>query len=234
MNFYVLLDLLVLAGPLLLSFDKKVAFYRKWPSVFSAILVLVLVFGAWDIWKTASGVWSFNPVYAGTWRLYGLPLGEWLFFVFIPYACIFILACVRAYIKDVELRIPAAVWYVLTGVFVVLAAVFRSRTYTGIVFLSVAIMLFIGTLFVPGNFKSRNFWIAMLLTYIPFLIANGILTGRPVVLYNDAENMGIRVGTIPLEDFFYSFSMLLLGFFAYDLSMRFFTRAGGKPSTNKP
>jgi lycopene cyclase domain-containing protein len=233
MDFYTILDLAVLAGPLLLSFDRKVAFYKKWPSAFSAIGIVVLIFGIWDIWKTASGVWSFNPTFAGTWRFIGLPLGEWLFFVFIPYACIFILACVRAYIKDVELRIPSANWYVLAVIFIVLAAVFRDRTYTGIVFLSVAVMIVFGNLFVPENYKSRNFWIAMLLTYIPFLIANGILTGKPVVLYNDAENMGIRVGTIPLEDFFYSFSMLLLGFFAYDLSYRFLGKSSGKPSTRK-
>ena len=61
-----MLDVAVLAGPLMLSFDKRVAFYRKWPSVFAAIIVVVVVFGAWDVWKTAVGVWSFNDVYAGT------------------------------------------------------------------------------------------------------------------------------------------------------------------------
>jgi len=225
-----MLDVAVLAGPLMLSFDKRVAFYRKWPSVFAAIIVVVVVFGAWDVWKTAVGVWSFNDVYAGTWRFLGLPRGEWLFFVFIPYACLFILACVRAYIKDAELRIPGIIWYILAALFVVAAVLFRDRTYTGVVFFSVAVMLLSGVMFIPENFRSRNFWIAMILTYIPFLVANGILTGKPVVLYNDAENLGIRVGTIPLEDFFFSLSMLLLGFFVHDLFARLLSRAKAGPS----
>jgi hypothetical protein len=41
---------------------------------------------------------------------------------------------------------------------------------------------------------------------------NSALTGsysdKPVVFYDDAENLGIRVGTMPLEDSFYCFSML--------------------------
>ena len=47
---------------------------------------------------------------------------------------------------------------------------------------------------------------------IPFFIVNGILTGSfietPIVSYNDLENLGIRLFTIPVEDIGYAFSML--------------------------
>ena len=46
-------------------------------------------------------------------------------------------------------------------------------------------------------------------TGIPFLIVNGLLTSIPVVLYNDAENLGIRIYTIPVEDVFYGYALLL-------------------------
>jgi lycopene cyclase domain-containing protein len=57
----------------------------------------------------------------------------------------------------------------------------------------------------------------MAVTFIPFIVANGILTGLPVVLYDDRQNLGIRAGTIPIEDFLYSFAMLLLAFSMFDL-----------------
>jgi lycopene cyclase domain-containing protein len=52
---------------------------------------------------------------------------------------------------------------------------------------------------------------------IPFVIVNGILTGSwieaPIVSYNPAENMGIRLLTIPVEDIFYGFEMILLNIY---------------------
>jgi lycopene cyclase domain-containing protein len=101
-DFYTQLDLLVLALPLALSFDRKVAFWRHWPRVALAILAVMAVYIPWDVWKTTQGVWGFNPQYAGEGRWWHLPRGEWLFFICVPYACLFILACVRAYFRDAD------------------------------------------------------------------------------------------------------------------------------------
>ena len=58
------------------------------------------------------------------------------------------------------------------------------------------------------------FWMAYLLHLVPFFIVNGILTGaattEPVVWYNDSENLGIRLYTIPLEDTVYALTCLLI------------------------
>ncbi len=216
MDLYTGICLLVLALPLALSFDRKVAFWRKWPQVFPAALVVVLVYGGWDIWKTTEAVWGFNPRYAGELRILHLPPGEWLFFVCVPYACLFILECVRAYFADRTLRIPRAAVFAVAALFVALACLFRSRVYTGTVFLSVAIVLALMEWAVPATLRSRNFWGAMAVTYIPFLIVNGILTGLPIVWYDDARILAVRVGSIPVEDFFYSFSMLALAALVHD------------------
>ena len=66
--------------------------------------------------------------------------------------------------------------------------------------------------------KQKYIWypraiFAFVVALIPFFIVNGILTGaatdEPIVWYNDAHNTGIRLLTIPLEDVFYNFSLLI-------------------------
>ncbi|MEY3102927.1 MAG: hypothetical protein RL558_1204 [Bacteroidota bacterium] len=45
-------------------------------------------------------------------------------------------------------------------------------------------------------------------------MVNGILTGaflaEPIVWYNDAENLELRIGTIPVEDALYGMLMMLI------------------------
>jgi lycopene cyclase domain-containing protein len=58
-----------------------------------------------------------------------------------------------------------------------------------------------------------GFFMSFLVILVPFFIVNGVLTGsglpEPVVWYNDMQNFGIRLGTIPLEDTVYNLGMLL-------------------------
>ena len=51
---------------------------------------------------------------------------------------------------------------------------------------------------------------------IPFLIVNGFLTAIPVVLYNDAENLNLRIYTIPFEDIFYGMLLVLMNIVIYE------------------
>ena len=225
MNLYVGLNVLVLALPLALSFDRKVAFWRKWPQVAAATAAVLAVFGGWDVWKTAQGVWGFNSAYAGEWRWWGLPAGEWRFFVCVPYACLFVLECVRAYFPDRVWRAAGDWAPALAGALVGLAWIFRNLVYTGSVFLAAGAALGALRWLAPDTVRSRNFWVAMALTYVPFLAVNGVLTGLPVVWYDDTQIWGVRAGSIPLEDFVYSFAMLAFAALVHDGAGRLGRRA---------
>jgi lycopene cyclase domain-containing protein len=55
---------------------------------------------------------------------------------------------------------------------------------------------------------------------IPFLLINGFLTGsftsQAVVIYNEAEIIGLRILNIPVEDTIYSFEILLTTVWFYE------------------
>jgi len=217
MNLYLLVNLLVILFPLLLSFDRRVVFYRQWRAVIPAILTVAAIFIAEDIFATARGHWDFSHQYAGEYRLLGLPPGEWLFFLTVPYACIFIYACVRAYQREKELAVPTFIAPFLGLAALITAFIFRDQGYTrSVMILNAAtwIFLWLGR---PDLLKSRNFWTGLLITYLTFIVVNGLLTGIPVVTYGEAAIWGIRIGTIPVEDFFYSFALLSLNFTLFRL-----------------
>jgi lycopene cyclase domain-containing protein len=87
------------------------------------------------------------------------------------------------------------------------------KLYTGITFLLTGLFLAFSLLKLRMRIMGR-FYLAFAILLVPFFIVNGALTGafteEPVVLYNGAENMGIRLGTIPLEDAVYGMLMILL------------------------
>ena len=89
-------------GPFALSFDKKVAFYKKWKYLFRAILFPALFYIVWDIFFTAKGIWSFNEDYITGFKIYNLPVEEVLFFFVVPYCCVFIYECMRCYFPQLK------------------------------------------------------------------------------------------------------------------------------------
>lgn len=48
------------------------------------------------------------------------------------------------------------------------------------------------------------------------LVVNGLLTAKPVVFYDPNNFSSVRLGTIPLEDFFYNLAMLLMTTVLYE------------------
>ena len=206
MNLYVILNLAVLALPLLLSFDRRVAYFRRWPSVLVSIAVVGLVYLAWDVLATARGVWWFNQRFAGGSRIAGLPIGEILFFTTVPFSCLFVYEVIGAYGGDKVWRIPRLLWLILAGVLILGAVVYRAQPYTLWVLLAAAGFLLVALL--TPLLARRQFWIYMAISAVAFLITNGVLTALPVVGYSEAAIWGARVYTIPVEDFFYCFSLL--------------------------
>ncbi len=210
MSLYAWLMLASFLGPFILSFDKKVAYYKIWIPLFVGILVNGALFILWDGWFTRIGVWSFNPDYVWPIRINDLPIEEWSFFFVVPYASVFIYCCIKAYFSDQWLTpYVDKINFFGIAVLLVLCIVFKDKTYT-LVNCAIALLLLVLHHYVLKKQYMAYFWIAYLVHLIPFFVVNGVLTAVPVVKYNHLEIIGQRLYTIPVEDTIYAFTCLLL------------------------
>ena len=183
------------------------------------MIIPALLYIIWDIYFISKGVWSFNEEYITGIKLYNLPIEEVLFFFIVPYCCVFIYACVRNYFPSLVNKKPADLFLKLLAVLLLIAGViYFDKYYTGSTFIFTGIFVLIVYLFRNffKNFDAVSFLISYAICLIPFLIVNGFLTAIPVVIYNDVENLGIRIYTIPFEDAFYGMLLILLNIVIYE------------------
>jgi lycopene cyclase domain-containing protein len=214
---YLLIDLLTILFPLLLSFDKNVAFRKSWKYLWQGILITGLVFLFWDVIFTLDHVWSFNPKYIIGINILGLPLEEMLFFVTVPFACTFIYACLNHYLKwEINNRLTRVISNVIVVFSILILVFYHHRLYTRVNFTLVAFLVILFQFILKVRWLN-HFYLAYLVALLPFYIVNGLLTALPIVLYNNDQNMGLRLGTIPVEDHFYLMALLLMniGLFEY-------------------
>ncbi|MGJ8744623.1 lycopene cyclase domain-containing protein [Polaribacter sp.] len=212
MFLYLLLNLGSISIPLLYSFEKKMRFIKHWKAVFLSLILVSIVFLIWDAIFTANGVWGFNADYHLNLLLFGMPIDEWMFFICIPYASVFIHYSLE-YFKP-NLLISKKITKLITVFFMlILVPVIIMNTDKAYTFVNYCFLLFVLLMgFFFGIKDLQRFYISFLIILIPFFIVNGVLTGtgidEPVVWYNNAENLGIRLLTIPIEDVGYAFTMI--------------------------
>jgi lycopene cyclase domain-containing protein len=58
--------------------------------------------------------------------------------------------------------------------------------------------------------RRIEFYVFLLIILGFKLLVNGYLTAKGIVLYSGGQYLGIRLGSIPLEDFFFGFSMVTM------------------------
>ncbi len=84
------------------------------------------------------------------------------------------------------------------------------KEYTVLAVLAAAGAAFVDRLLGTRLLVRRSYWLFVGVMMIFLLLVNGYLTWRPIVLYGERFYLGWRIGTIPIEDFFFGFSMMTL------------------------
>ena len=216
---YLLVDFFCIIFPFLFSFHPRLQFYKHWKSFLIPCLSTAFLFLVWDGIFTHIGVWSFNPKYVLGLYFFGMPIEEFLFFICIPYACVFSYHCFDVLFSFSSLQKPIRLFYgILSGVLLLTALLHLPLLYTSVTFIFTAVFLIY--LVAKNATFLPTFFFCFLFILIPFILSNGVLTGsffdRVVVRYNDAHNLGIRILTIPFEDTFYGMLLLMLNVWGYE------------------
>jgi lycopene cyclase domain-containing protein len=233
---YVMIDFFSVIVPFLFSFHPRIRFYKYWLALFPAIITTALLFIAWDMYFTRIKIWGFNPQYLTGINIGNLPIEEVLFFICIPYSCIFTYSCLNEIIsKRISISLQSAISISLIAISIYLSIKYIELRYTTCTFALLAILLIITRFIIKANWLSQ-FFVTYLFLLIPFLIVNGLLTGTglasPVVWYNHAEITNMRILTIPFEDFFYGMDLILLNIAFYSLFTEKFIKVAPPPRDN--
>ena len=218
---YLLLNIGSVSVPFLYSFHPRLKLHKRFLWIFISILLTMLIFIPWDVIFTMNGIWGFNDTYFLGCKFLSLPIEEWLFFMCIPFACVFTHYALLLYFPNLKVNKTTTkkISIVLILLLFILAVVNYDKWYTVINFgLAIPLTLIV---YKYNSLLLQQFFLTFLVMLIPFFIVNGILTGSfiedQVVWYNNAENLGIRMGTIPVEDSIYAYSMILCNLFLTEL-----------------
>ena len=213
MSLYLWLIVGTITFPFLLSFDRKVHFYTNWKFLFPAITIVALIFMVWDQVFTQEAIWGFNETYLSGLFLLDLPIEEVSFFFVVPYACVFIYEVLKSYFPNVKTaRLGQVFAFAITFAGFLFGTMHLDNWYTASACIITAILT-VGVYFVQRVPWYGNFTLMFIVAMIPFLLVNGVLTGattpEPIVWYSADHIMGPRIVTIPVEDIFYNYAMLL-------------------------
>lgn len=221
MSLYFWINILSISVPFLVSFHPRIKLYKKWGALFLSMIISMIPFIVWDVCFTEKEYWGFNPEYIAQIYWFQLPIEEWLFFICIPYACIFMhLALLELSDKwIVKQKTANYITYSLFALFLTVLVFNTSKMYT-LIDMSYGILVLAHVFYWKKELLTK-FYLTFLAMLVPFIIVNGVLTGfgipDEVVWYNDNQNLGIRFFTIPVEDFVYAFSMILSALYLFEV-----------------
>jgi lycopene cyclase domain-containing protein len=201
------------------SFDKRIQFNKHFGAFIKACLIVPIPFLLWDAWFTDRGVWWFNYNYTLGLSIAGLPLEEIMFFIFIPFACVFTYYCLEKFFDLSWANVfNNIIVFASSVIAIVIAFLYYEKAYTQITALAVTLTLLYLHFIAKVNWIGQASFIYLILM-LGFFPVNGLLTGTglesPVVNYNTQEILNIRILTIPVEDFVYGYTLFLLNVYFF-------------------
>ncbi len=207
--------------PFIFSFHPKISFHKKFNILFKSILLTSLPFILWDIIFTSYHIWGFNKNHISDFYIINLPIEEVLFFIIIPFCCLYTHYVLEKYnISLFEIENWKSINSIIAVILLGISLINFYKAYTFFCCLFCSLLIF--TIEIKKIKINYNiFYTSFIILMIPFILVNGALTGmfyeQLVVWYNNSENTGLRIFTIPAEDIIYAFQLILSNLVIYKI-----------------
>src|SRR5262249_31243512 len=128
--------------PFLFSFHPRIRFDKKFGSFFLADFIAAICFISWDIYFTNKHVWGFSDQYTLGIKFINLPVEEILFFIYIPFSCVFTFYCLKNSFKERPKPVIENLIVSALAIFLFIIGLrFLDRAYTSCTFISLGILL---------------------------------------------------------------------------------------------
>jgi len=222
---YLIIALIAIIIPLLFSFRSGIRNYSKFKYFVPALLFSGTIFILWKMRFEELGIWNVNPDFIIGKQIFGIPMEEWLFLFAISYFPFIIYEKVKFKFQNTgNPNIYLGISLVLVVIFGLVAFLAREKLYTFFTFFLLTI--YFGYTIFRNRFKIflPKFYLAFLISIIPFIILKSVLIYIPVISYENLHTLGIRLFRVPVEDFGYFFLLLLMNvtIFEYLNERRFY------------
>ena len=211
---YLAFNIIVISGPLFFGSLKRFYFWNYWKQAVLSVLISAIPFLLWDQLVT-NRHWFFAEEYTIGHRVLSLPIEEILFFVTVPFACLFTWEMVKrhpipGFLKTFRLNNTISLYVIVSFIIISLFSIAKGMEYTFLSALFFAVSILFDRIWCSSIFTSDNFPFFFILISFFTLVFNGYLTWRPIVTYDAVYQLDFRIFTIPIEDFFFGYALLII------------------------
>ena len=194
MNFeYLIFNAVVISGPAFFGSLKCCYIWHHLKTLLVAIAIPAIPFLLWDVFVTGTH-WHFNSEYVSGIKIINLPIEEILFFITVPFACLFTWEMIIRRLKEKTINIQ---WFRLILYLALPVGIYFfsiGKQYTGLTLSFLFVANLVDQLLKTNLLFDGRFYFYLLLIVIFTLIFNGYLTWRPVVTYGVDYQLDFRRG----------------------------------------
>ena len=211
---YLIFNIIVISGPLFFGSLKRFYFINNLTKAIPSIIIAAIPFIVWDI-SVTNRHWFFADKYTIGFRIFHLPIEEIMFFFTVPFACLFTWEMVKKHslpFKLIEKSISENAINIFSAIFFVFSIVtyFYSKEYTALAGLFFVASVLIDKIWGASILTNKKFLFFFILVSFFTFVFNGYLTWRPIVTYDEFYQLDFRIFTIPIEDFFFGYALLII------------------------